>query len=117
MAKRMEMEIKLEIRVEEFANNFKKEIKPNNPWSIGLNGLEDNFYGKFRKNKFYFYFKRAYMYNHFTPILKGKIEKKGEDYYITYRITHKLFYKPKKIDELLTKELMKLCVTDKDMIV
>ena len=61
MAKRMEMKIKLKIRVEEFANNLKKEIKPNNLWSKGLNGLEDNFYGKLRKNKFYFYFERAYI--------------------------------------------------------
>lgn len=113
MRKKKKMEIKLEISEEEFVNNFKKEIKPNNPWSIGLNGLEDNFYGKFHKNKFYFYFKRAYKYNNFTPILKGKIERKGEEYYITYRIAHKLFYKPKKTDERLRKELMKLCNKEK----
>ncbi len=104
--------IKLEISMEEFTNNFKKEIKPNNQWSVMINGLDDHFYGTFRKNKFYFLFKPACIVNNFVPVLKGNIEKTGEDYYITYRIVHKLFYKPKGIDELLRKELMKLCTTD-----
>ena len=113
MGKGKETKIKLEISVEEFATNFKKEIKPNNGRSIVLNGNEDNFYGKFRKNKFCFAFKKAHIRNNFAPILKGKIEKTGEDYYIVYRIVHKLFYRPKGVDELLSKELMKLCHEDK----
>ena len=80
------------------------------PLSVIRNEWDDNFFGKFRKNnKFYFIFKPACIRNSFVPVLKGKIEKTGEDYYINYRIVHKLFYRPKGVDELLCKELMKLC--------
>ena len=68
MGKRIE--IKLEISVEEFSSNFKKEIK--NPWSTAKNGWEDNFYGKCRKNKCYFIFQPACIRNSFLPVLKGE---------------------------------------------
>lgn len=83
--------------MEEFVRNFKKEIKSSNFWSVVKNGWDDNFYGKCRKNKFCFLFQPACIRNNFVPVLKGRIEKKGEDYYITYRILTSFFISLRKV--------------------